>query len=167
MSDILNLDVLTGSDAFVDIRCGMDSFHTKTVMDSQEPKWNEEFHFRSFGSPYVHASLFDKDKYDKDDPLGMVEINLDKITAGEPINEWYTLKPMQGCMNPSGELHLVVTWEVLDSEVGLVKRKPAKATKTVVSPAKPHHVFSQVTQVTQVGVEGSEEVSGTELVMDP
>lgn len=86
----------------------------------------------------MHAELRDKDKYDADDPLGMVEVNLDTITAGATVDVWYPIRPMKGCMNPKGELHLVVTWEPLEEQtLGLVKRTPAKATKVQVKQA-PH-----------------------------
>lgn len=55
--DILNRDVVSGSDAFVSLRCGMDSFTTKTVMDSQSPAWDEEFSFRSFGEETTRLRL--------------------------------------------------------------------------------------------------------------
>ena len=56
----------------------------------------------------------------------MVEVNLDTITAGESVDVWHPICPTKGCMNPKGELHLVVTWEPLEEQTpGLVARTAA------------------------------------------
>jgi hypothetical protein len=66
----------------------------------------------------------------------MVEVNLDTITAGESVDVWHPICPTKGCMNPKGELHLVVTWEPLEEQTpGLVARTAAKATKVQVKQA--------------------------------
>uniref|UniRef100_H3CVA4 E3 ubiquitin-protein ligase n=1 Tax=Tetraodon nigroviridis TaxID=99883 RepID=H3CVA4_TETNG len=64
------------------------SFHTKTIKKTLDPKWNEEFFFQV--DPRKHRLLFevfDENRLTRDDFLGQVDVPLNQIPTENPNTE--------------------------------------------------------------------------------
>lgn len=121
--DLPSNDMVSQSDPYAVVSCGEDEFKTAVISDNNSPHWDEEFNFRCFGSGVVLClHLYDHDVASKDDPMGMIEVDLDRIGRTEKLDEWFLLEPCAGCSVPKGEVRLAIHWTklpegtVMDSE---------------------------------------------------
>lgn len=81
-------DVLSKNDCYVTLKLPTASaccHHTKTVKNSNEPKWNETFHFRVHSGikNILEFHMFDADKLTKDDHLSTILFDISNLTPGQ------------------------------------------------------------------------------------
>lgn len=85
------------SDPFVRLKLGRQRFKTKVVKKSLTPSWCEEFSFKVEDlKEELVISVFDEDKFCKDDFVGLVNIPVSRVldADGKSLGTaWYTLQP--------------------------------------------------------------------------
>ncbi|KAL8115837.1 hypothetical protein AgCh_022362 [Apium graveolens] len=85
------------SDPFVRLKLGRQRFKTKVVKKSLTPSWCEEFSFKVEDlKEELVVSVFDEDKYCKDDFVGLANIPVSRVldADGKSLGTaWYTLQP--------------------------------------------------------------------------
>jgi len=93
-------DEISKSDpyAIVKLKGHKETFRTRTIKDSINPAWNEEFvlHPRDVNSDILEIKLYDRDVLSFDDSLGEVEVPLrDYLNAGLR-DEWRSIRFRKG-----------------------------------------------------------------------
>ena len=85
---------LTTSDPYCVLQVGMQTSKTTTKYKTLTPKYNEHFTFSWDGMDSLIIELFDKDKLNKDDHMGKVEVDLSPLLKQEAlvINQWYPVR---------------------------------------------------------------------------
>ena len=102
------------------LRVGSTTQKTEIVKKTREPTWDATIRFEEVDpNSSVIARVYDWDRATGDDPMGQVVFQMADIEDGNyKFPGWQTLKPMEGCDDPTGELMIGITAEFpeLDSE---------------------------------------------------
>jgi Ca2+-dependent lipid-binding protein len=104
------MDFISDTDAYCKLRI-IGFTHeesTKVISDTNSPVWNESFQFniQSYDSDILRLQMFDQDLI-RDDAMGILNIEINKLPPGQVIDSWYTLEPVPGCEKP-GEINLTL-----------------------------------------------------------
>lgn len=108
--DLPKMDVVGKSDPFLKFRVtpSKETYKTKFVKQTFEPKWNEEFHIPVPNQDSVlHVELFDMDKVSADDLISTRDFELNHFKVGEVYEDWYNFFKAPGVDKP-GCVHLVI-----------------------------------------------------------
>ncbi|XP_052582601.1 cytosolic phospholipase A2 beta isoform X1 [Peromyscus californicus insignis] len=89
-------DLVTASDCYVTLDLPTASSHTlqtRTVKNSRNPVWNQNFHFRIHRQlkNVVELKVFDQDRLTKDDPMLSVLFDVGTLRAGESRRQSFSL----------------------------------------------------------------------------
>lgn len=107
---IPKLDVTDNSDPFLKIRISTSAqkWKTKTIHNTAEPVWNEEFRIPVTSSlgDILKISLYDDDHISKDDMISCREFKVRDFPIGKVIDSWYTFSPVDG-VESGGNIRLV------------------------------------------------------------
>ncbi|XP_072926978.1 extended synaptotagmin-1 isoform X1 [Hemitrygon akajei] len=97
------------SDPYAIVRVGTQTFMSKTVSESVNPKWNEMYEVIVHEVPgqLFEIEIFDKDP-DQDDFLGRMQLDLGEVMKNQTVDEWFTLKDVE-----RGKIHLKLEWLTL------------------------------------------------------
>ncbi|CAN9503497.1 unnamed protein product [Ophioblennius macclurei] len=110
--DLLGKDKFLGglikgkSDPYGVIQVGTETFQTKVVHETVNPKWNETFEALVYdhSGPNMGIELFDEDT-DKDDFLGCLMVDLAELQKEQKVDEWFAMDDVA-----TGKLHLRLEW---------------------------------------------------------
>ncbi|XP_035392582.1 extended synaptotagmin-2-A [Electrophorus electricus] len=102
------------SDPYGVLQVANQIFHTKTIKECLNPKWNETYEAIVYehSGQHLEIELFDEDP-DKDDFLGSLLIDLSKLHKEQKVDEWFQLEEVT-----SGKLHLRLEWLHLLTHAG-------------------------------------------------
>jgi Ca2+-dependent lipid-binding protein len=91
---------------------------TGVVENSNNPVWNASFTLEvlSYPTDILTIQMWDKDVA-KDDKMGKLNIQLNKLPPGRLVDAWYKLTPTRGCAEP-GDLHIAVQIVLRDAPQG-------------------------------------------------
>jgi Ca2+-dependent lipid-binding protein len=80
----------------------------KVIDNSNEPIWNDEFvlNVTLYATQALELQMFDKD-VDRDEKTGQIVFQLVRLPPGIPVEDWYPVQPVKGCLNPR-QIHLVL-----------------------------------------------------------
>uniref|UniRef100_A0A673AYH4 Extended synaptotagmin-like protein 2b n=1 Tax=Sphaeramia orbicularis TaxID=375764 RepID=A0A673AYH4_9TELE len=94
------------SDPYGILQVGNQMFHSKTIKESLDPKWNEVYEALVYehSGQHLEIELFDEDP-DKDDFLGSLMIDMTELHKKQKVDEWFDLEEA-----PTGKLHLKLEW---------------------------------------------------------
>ncbi|KAJ0022849.1 hypothetical protein NQD34_014983 [Periophthalmus magnuspinnatus] len=94
------------SDPYGILQVGNQLFHSKTIKETLDPKWNEVYEALVYehSGQHLEIELFDEDP-DKDDFLGSLMIDLTELYKEQKVDEWFDLEEA-----PTGKLHLKLEW---------------------------------------------------------
>eukprot|EP00026_Physarum_polycephalum_P005577 Phypoly_transcript_05612.p1 GENE.Phypoly_transcript_05612~~Phypoly_transcript_05612.p1 ORF type:complete len:602 (-),score=84.00 Phypoly_transcript_05612:29-1834(-) len=99
-------DISGTSDPYCVLKIGKQISKTNIVEKNLDPVWNEAFSFEIITQMYSFiVEVFDWDALSKDDPMGMVQINMKSLEDENPHDEWYTLVPQKN-EKVSGQIRL-------------------------------------------------------------
>eukprot|EP00062_Callorhinchus_milii_P024119 gi/632983699/ref/XP_007908775.1/ PREDICTED: extended synaptotagmin-1 [Callorhinchus milii] len=106
------------SDPYAIVRVGTQTFMSKTISESINPKWNEMYEVMVHEVPgqLLEIEIFDKDP-DQDDFLGRMKLDLGEVMKGRILDEWFTLKDVE-----RGKVHLRLEWLSLRSEAATLEQ---------------------------------------------
>ncbi|KAH0789827.1 C2 domain containing protein [Histomonas meleagridis] len=107
--DIAKMDAYK-SDPYcvINLTSSNDTRRTRTIENTLNPRWNEEFHF-NVPNPSMSALkilMRDKDLI-KDDDMATLEIQLCALPVGQVIDQWYNMIPVRR-VKKGGRIHLVL-----------------------------------------------------------
>eukprot|EP01089_Gocevia_fonbrunei_P001442 TRINITY_DN1132_c0_g1_i3.p1 TRINITY_DN1132_c0_g1~~TRINITY_DN1132_c0_g1_i3.p1 ORF type:complete len:389 (-),score=107.98 TRINITY_DN1132_c0_g1_i3:292-1458(-) len=113
-------DAAGTSDPYCVLLLNNDRFKTKTIKRSLNPQWNETFVFNSANpTDSLSISIYDWDRFGKDDPLGNVSIQLSTLERGVELLKWYQLN-----LAATGQIHVGITAEDFGCQPGMNKGGP-------------------------------------------
>lgn len=94
------------SDPYGILQVGNQLFHSKTIKETLDPKWNEVYEALVYehSGQHLEIELFDEDP-DKDDFLGSLMIDMTELHKEQKVDEWFDLEE-----TPTGKLHLKLEW---------------------------------------------------------
>lgn len=94
------------SDPYGILQVGNQLFHSKTIKETLDPKWNEVYEALVYehSGQHLEIELFDEDP-DKDDFLGSLMIDMTELHKEQKVDEWFDLEEA-----PTGKLHLKLEW---------------------------------------------------------
>ncbi|XP_072307061.1 extended synaptotagmin-2 isoform X3 [Eucyclogobius newberryi] len=94
------------SDPYGILQVGNQLFHSKTIKETLDPKWNEVYEALVYehSGQHLEIELFDEDP-DKDDFLGSLMIDMTELYKEQKVDEWFDLEE-----TPTGKLHLKLEW---------------------------------------------------------
>ncbi|XP_020791325.1 extended synaptotagmin-2 [Boleophthalmus pectinirostris] len=94
------------SDPYGILQVGNQLFHSKTIKETLDPKWNEVYEALVYehSGQHLEIELFDEDP-DKDDFLGSLMIDMTELYKEQKVDEWFDLEEA-----PTGKLHLKLEW---------------------------------------------------------
>jgi hypothetical protein len=109
----------TGSDVFVEVSLdGRKLQSTKVINNTVAPVWeNAMFVFDldeadlKCDSTALFIQVWDYDTVGRNDFLGQYTVPLRSLTAGEPVDAWYTLQKRSAKSHISGDIHLILLYE--------------------------------------------------------
>jgi len=103
--DLLAMDEEGTSDPYCKFRLGNERFKTKTVYQSLNPRWQEQFELYLYDdqSLELDITVWDKDQRSKDDFMGRGSIDLSKLQREVSHQIWLNLE------DGAGKLFLIVT----------------------------------------------------------
>ncbi|XP_069079342.1 synaptotagmin-7 isoform X4 [Pleurodeles waltl] len=125
------------SDPFVKIYLLPDKknkLETKVKRKNLNPHWNETFLFEGF--PYekvvqrvLYLQVLDYDRFSRNDPIGEVNIPLNKVDLGQTQTFWKELKPCSDGSGSRGELLLSLCYNPSGNSiiVNIIKARNLKA----------------------------------------
>lgn len=113
------MDTFSHTDSYAKVQFLDEVGDTFTAMDTESPKWNQEFQFdvasRKQLSGYIQCSVWDKDDGpDPDDVIGQAELELhDDLLLGREDTVWLQLRPAAGSPGGKalGQLNIKVWFE--------------------------------------------------------
>ena len=101
-ANLPKMDSLSHTDAYVQLEVEEAVAATKTIRDTESPKFNEEFIFDLHSDETTCTlRLYDHDPVDVDDVIGEVQIPFEQL-HGEPRSEWFAIQQVAG--GPGGDL---------------------------------------------------------------
>ncbi|KAH0785729.1 C2 domain containing protein [Histomonas meleagridis] len=91
--DLPPLDANGGCDGYCVLKMGNQKAKTRTIDNSLNPKWRNEFHFRitNYETDILNIEVFDYDKVGKDDKIGYYQISPKYLVPGEVTESWVDL----------------------------------------------------------------------------
>ncbi|XP_064408480.1 extended synaptotagmin-1 [Latimeria chalumnae] len=94
------------SDPYAILRVGTQTFTSKTIEESLNPKWNElyEIFVHEVPGQELEIEIFDKDP-DSDDFLGRMKLDLGEVLKACFLDKWFFLKEVG-----TGRVHLRLEW---------------------------------------------------------
>ena len=107
--DLPKMDVIGKSDPFLTFRINVskETYKTKFIKQTLDPKWNEEFHIPVPNQDCVlHVELFDMDKVSANDLISTRDFELNHFKVGEVYEDWYHFFKAPGVDKP-GSVYLV------------------------------------------------------------
>mmetsp|Transcript_23793 Transcript_23793/g.23563 ORF Transcript_23793/g.23563 Transcript_23793/m.23563 type:complete len:164 (-) Transcript_23793:460-951(-) len=109
--DLLAMDSSGLSDPYVILECENQTFQSKHIQATVNPKWNEEFKFNiEHGTGNLKLIVMDRDTEDNDDYLGEVSIKLSQLKDQMKHDQLYSLKNKDPKGKEQGELRLKLQW---------------------------------------------------------
>lgn len=86
-NNLPRMDPITQNDAYCQLRCGGQFFQTHVFRKSNNPQWNAEFHFSLMNpmSESLQVSVWDRDRFSRDDQLGYAMFPLNQLYMGRPL----------------------------------------------------------------------------------
>ena len=109
--DLPKMDVIGKADPYVIIQMSGTKYSskTKTVYDTYNPYWNEEFHFQvtNINTNHIDFLLKDEDRFTRDDPISKLRISLSHLQINRVVDNWYSPTPVKH-VKKGGRLHLVL-----------------------------------------------------------
>jgi len=103
--ELMAMDAGTSSDPYCKISIGKESYKSKVIQQTLNPKWRESFDFYWYedGTDQVYFDLYDSDIGGKDDFMGRISVNLKELTQEVSHNLW---KPVE---NGTGQINCILT----------------------------------------------------------
>lgn len=100
------------SDPYAIVRVGTQTFMSKTVSETLNPRWNEMYEVIVHEVPgqLLEIEMFDKDP-DQDDFLGRMHLDLGEVMKNQIVDQWFTLNDVE-----RGKVHLKLEWLTLYSD---------------------------------------------------
>jgi len=106
-SDLLAMDPEGTSDPYCKFRLGRDTYKTKPIYETLNPKWSEQFDLYLYdqdaGSQVLEVTVWDKDQRSKDDFMGRAAVELH--TLEKEMSHDLTVSLEDG----AGKLRLITT----------------------------------------------------------
>ncbi|KAL1512166.1 hypothetical protein AB1Y20_005432 [Prymnesium parvum] len=102
------------SDPFIRVTYrGLELGCTPVISKTLDPEWNHSMSFSLEGRRFradedILLSIYDKDKFSKDDPMGEVRLHLSDLMHGRPIDKMFPVNASPGCTKVSGQVHVKV-----------------------------------------------------------
>ncbi|CAH1401611.1 unnamed protein product [Nezara viridula] len=102
------------SDPYAIITLGAESYRTKTIDNTVDPKWDYwcEFLLESTKGELVRTLIFDKDKTGKDEPLGRASVEVFGVSEKGQTDAWVTLEEAK-----TGMVHVRMSWLELSDNI--------------------------------------------------
>ncbi|XP_067316530.1 extended synaptotagmin-1 isoform X2 [Pseudorasbora parva] len=123
------------SDPYALLRVGPQTFKSRHLDNTLNPKWGEMYEVIVHEVPgqELEVEVFDKDT-DKDDFLGRTKLDLGIVKKSKIVDEWFTLKD-----TTTGRVHLRLEWLKLEADTGrleeVLKRNESVVSKTAKPPS--------------------------------
>ncbi|XP_051752534.1 extended synaptotagmin-1 isoform X2 [Ctenopharyngodon idella] len=123
------------SDPYALLRVGPQTFKSKHLDNTLNPKWGEMYEVIVHEVPgqELEVEVFDKDP-DHDDFLGRTKLDLGIVKKSKIVDEWFTLKDTL-----TGRVHLRLEWLTLEANAErleeVLKRNESVVSKTAKPPS--------------------------------
>ncbi|XP_051996700.1 extended synaptotagmin-1-like [Xyrauchen texanus] len=116
------------SDPYAQLRVGPQSFKSRHLDNTLNPKWGEIYEVIVHEVPgqELEVEVFDKDP-DHDDFLGRTKLDLGVVKKSKIVDEWFTLKDTH-----TGRVHLRLEWLTLEANTERLE-EVLRRNETVVS----------------------------------
>ncbi|XP_026068796.1 extended synaptotagmin-1 isoform X1 [Carassius auratus] len=121
------------SDPYALLRVGPQTFKSRHLDNTLNPKWNEMYEVIAHEVPgqELEVEVFDKDP-DHDDFLGRTKLDLGIVKKSKIVDEWFNLKD-----TPSGRIHLRLEWLTLEADTERLEEVLKRNESVVSRTAKP------------------------------
>ncbi|XP_078581431.1 extended synaptotagmin-2-like isoform X12 [Branchiostoma floridae x Branchiostoma japonicum] len=102
------------SDPYCTLQVGAQSFRSKTIENSLEPRWNEYYEavVDQLEGQTMQVNMFDEDPGSKDDPLGNAAVSISEVVKMGFSDMWLPLEDAT-----TGQVHLRMSWLSLSSQM--------------------------------------------------
>ncbi|KAH1014094.1 extended synaptotagmin-3 [Dendroctonus ponderosae] len=106
------------SDPYAVVTVGAQSFKTKVIDNTVDPKWDFwcEFNILESNGQQLYIHLWDKDDTGDDESLGRATVEISNIVEKGSLNSWVTLEQAK-----HGMVHLRFTWLTLSKDYNDLK----------------------------------------------
>ena len=105
------MDLIGSVDPYVLIQMSNSKhiYKTKTIKNTYNPRWNQEFSFPVTNpqNDYITFFLKDSDTVKTDDPISKLKIQLCTLQINKVNDQWYSPTPVMK-IKKGGQLHLVI-----------------------------------------------------------
>ena len=93
-TNLPRMDVGGLCDAYCRLYVGMEKFKTRTIENSLNPKFRQDFHFKveHFATDKFKLEVYDYDRGSKDDLVGDIEVFIKDLAPGAVIEQTYGLR---------------------------------------------------------------------------
>lgn len=108
-TDIARMD-LHKSDPYclVSVSSTNDTRRTRTIENTLNPRWNEDFHFNVPNPSMAALRILMRDKdVACDDDMATLDVQLCSIAPGQVVDQWYNMLPCKR-VKKGGRIHLVL-----------------------------------------------------------
>ena len=162
----MDMDIFNkgGADPYVVVRVGSTTQKTEIIKGSREPTWDAAIRFEEVDpNSGVIVRVYDWDRVGSDEAMGQVVFQMDDIEEGNyQFPAWHTLKPMEGCDEPTGEIMIGITAEFPEPEEESEEEAPEKS--NLPRGVKPKVVISWGARLRGVGDVGAQQRRQRELL---
>ncbi|XP_078660865.1 extended synaptotagmin-2-like isoform X3 [Branchiostoma floridae x Branchiostoma belcheri] len=102
------------SDPYCTLQVGAQSFKSKTIENTLEPRWNEYYEavVDQLEGQTMQVNMFDEDPGSKDDPLGNAAVSISEVVKMGFSDMWLPLEDAT-----TGQVHLRMSWLSLSSQM--------------------------------------------------
>ncbi|XP_066299727.1 extended synaptotagmin-2-like isoform X6 [Branchiostoma lanceolatum] len=102
------------SDPYCTLQVGAQSFKSKTIENTLEPRWNEYYEavVDQLEGQTMQVNMFDEDPGSKDDPLGNAAVSISEVVKMGFSDVWLPLEDAT-----TGQVHLRMSWLSLSSQM--------------------------------------------------
>ncbi|ENN81663.1 hypothetical protein YQE_01938, partial [Dendroctonus ponderosae] len=116
------------SDPYAVVTVGAQSFKTKVIDNTVDPKWDFwcEFNILESNGQQLYIHLWDKDDTGDDESLGRATVEISNIVEKGSLNSWVTLEQAK-----HGMVHLRFTWLTLSKDYNDLKTVDLNQTEAV------------------------------------
>ncbi|XP_035657823.1 extended synaptotagmin-2-like isoform X2 [Branchiostoma floridae] len=111
------------SDPYCTLQVGAQSFRSKTIENSLEPRWNEYYEavVDQLEGQTMQVNMFDEDPGSKDDPLGNAAVSISEVVKMGFSDMWLPLEDAT-----TGQVHLRMSWLSLSSQMEALDKYRAR-----------------------------------------